>query len=295
MKTQSIAGGLREKGRFKETSLAKPLITVITVVLNGERYLEQTILSVLRQSYDNVEYLIIDGGSTDGTLEIIKRYDGEIDYWISEPDSGIYEAMNKGIAVARGELIGLLNSDDYYEPQALQVVAAASVASPAAGIFYGNSYILQEDMGLRYKTYGHTHFWRGMGFPHQAMFVRHAVHGAIGTYDTAYRIAADYDFLLRAMEGYIILLYVDKLLVCYRNTGLSGSNLYATLNEIRKINRKHFGLLSLAHVRFLLLFAKSCLLLALEKVVGLLCGLRVLACARKIYMKKIIIKGDTRR
>lgn len=290
VKTQSIAGGLRTKGRFKATSPAKPLITVITAVLNGERHLEQAIQSVIKQDYPHIEYIIIDGGSTDGTLDIIRKYEDRIDYWVSEPDSGIYDAMNKGIAVARGELIGLLNSDDYYEPRALQAVAEAYVAAPAAGIFYGNSYILQEDMGLRYKSYGHTRFWRGMGFPHQAMFVLRAVHGAIGTYDTAYRIVADYDFVLRALEGCIPLSYVDALLVSYRNTGLSGSNLYATLNEIRKISRKHFGLLSLAHVGFLLLFAKSCFLLALERAIGLTFGSHVLSRARAAYMKNIIAK-----
>jgi glycosyltransferase involved in cell wall biosynthesis len=179
VKTQSIAGGLRTKGLFKATSPAKPLITVITVVLNGERHLEQAIQSVIKQDYPHIEYVIIDGGSTDGTLDIIRKYEARIDYWVSEPDNGIYDAMNKGIALARGEL--------------------------------------------------------------------------------------------------------------------SGSNLYATLNEIRKISRKHFGLLSPAHAAFLLLFAKSCLLLALERAIGLTFGSHVLSRARMTYMKKIIIKGHTRR
>lgn len=281
---------MRTKGLLKSVSPDFPLITIITVVLNGSQYVEQTILSVINQDYPNLEYIMIDGGSTDGTLEIIRKYEDRIDYWVSEPDSGIYDAMNKGIAKASGELIGLLNADDYYEPGALQAVAAAHVAAPTAGIFYGNSYILQEDMGLRYKSYGHTRFWRGMGFPHQAMFVRRGVHGVIGIYDTAYRIVADYDFVLRAMEGCITFSYVDALLVNYRNTGLSGSNLYATLNEMRKISRKHFGLLSTAHAAFLFLFAKSCLLLALEKVISLTLGRHALSLARAAYMKNIIAK-----
>ena len=283
-------GGLRRMGSLKSPSPDFPLITIITVVLNGGRYMEQAIQSVINQDYSRLEYIVIDGGSTDGTLDIIRKYEDRIDYWVSEPDNGIYDTMNKGIALAKGELIGLLNADDYYESQALQTVAAASVAAPAAGIFYGNCYVLQDDMGLRYKSYGHTRFWRGMGFPHQAMFVRHTVHNSIGAYDTAYRIVADYDFVLRAVEGDISFSYTDTFLVNYRNTGLSGSNLYATMSEIRKINRKHFGLLSLSHAGFLILFAKSCFLLALEKAIGLVFGNRVLSWARTTYTKNIIAK-----
>lgn len=285
-----IEGGLRSRGIVKQMRPGIPLISVITVVFNGAEHLEEAMLSVLGQDYADLEYIIIDGGSTDGSLDIIKRYEDRIDYWVSEPDRGIYDAMNKGIAAARGELIGLLNADDRYEPGALKVVAAASADNPGAGIFYGNSYILQEDMGMRYKSYGSARFWRGMGFPHQAMFVRRAVHNAIGTYDTNYRIAADYDLLLRAMANGILFSHLDAFLVSYRNTGLSGSNLYATLNETRKVGRKHFGLLSLAHAGFLLLFSKSCLLMALQRLIRLVCGERTLSRVRASYTKRVIAK-----
>jgi len=104
-------GGLRTKGCLKKNE-DKPLITVVTVVFNGEKYLEQTIQSVINQNYDNIEYIIIDGGSTDSTLDIIRRYNDQIDYWISEPDEGIYPAMNKGVALAAGSHIVHINSDD---------------------------------------------------------------------------------------------------------------------------------------------------------------------------------------
>lgn len=288
-------GGIRILGALKSSAPDCPLITIITVVKNGCRYVEQAMQSVFNQNYPHLEYIIIDGGSTDETLDIIRKYEDRIDYWVSEPDNGIYDAMNKGIAMAQGDLIGLLNADDYYESHALQAVATAYVDYPSKGIFYGNCYILQEDMGLCYESFGHTRFWRGMGFPHQAMFVHRAVHDEIGTYNTDYRLAADYDFVLRAQADDIPFSYVDTIMVNYRNTGQSGSNLYATLNEIRKINKKHFGLLSVAHVRFLLLFAKSCFLLALEKVLGLVCSRRILAWARMMYMKNLIIKGHSRR
>ena len=99
-----------------------PLISIITVVKNNEKYLEETIQSIINQKFKNFEYIIIDGKSTDRTLEIIKKYNTEIDYWISEDDKGIYDAFNKGINIANGELIGFVNSDDVLTPNALEIL-----------------------------------------------------------------------------------------------------------------------------------------------------------------------------
>ena len=115
-------GGLRTKGYFKRSydevnnlshQSTLPLVTIITVVFKGEKHLEQTIQSVVNQTYNNVEYIIIDGGSTDGTLDILLKNEERIDYWVSEPDEGIYDAMNKGIIISRGDLLLFLNCGDY--------------------------------------------------------------------------------------------------------------------------------------------------------------------------------------
>ncbi len=119
-------GGLRTKGLFKDANPTRPLLSIVTVVYNGEKYLEQTIQSVINQSYENLEYIIIDGGSTDRTLEIIAKYNDYINYWISEPDTGIYNAMNKGTKLATGSHILHLNADDLlFEPQGLEFLNIA--------------------------------------------------------------------------------------------------------------------------------------------------------------------------
>jgi Glycosyl transferase family 2 len=120
-------GGLRTQGLFKNTDSPMPLISIVTVVYNGEKYLEQTIQSVINQSYENLEYIIIDGCSTDRTLEIIAKYNDYINYWVSAPDDGIYSAMNKGIKLAIGSHVLHLNADDlFFEPDGLEFLAKAN-------------------------------------------------------------------------------------------------------------------------------------------------------------------------
>jgi hypothetical protein len=121
-----LQGGLRTQGCFKDSDLARPLLSIVTVVYNGEQYLEQTIQSVINQSYEYLEYIVIDGGSTDQTLEIIAKYNDYIDYWVSEPDTGIYNAMNKGTKLATGSHVLHLNADDLlFEPKSLEFLHRA--------------------------------------------------------------------------------------------------------------------------------------------------------------------------
>lgn len=287
---QTMEGGLRTRGCFKDSAADKPLITVVTAVLNGERYLEQTILSVLGQSYGNVEYLIIDGGSSDGTLDIIKKYDARIDYWRSEADSGIYEAMNKGIDLARGDLIGLLNADDYYELNALQRVTDSYKSAGSPAILYTNNYVLQEDLHLKYKSYPHMRYWLGMPLCHQAMFVAKEIYRQIGSYSLNYRFAADYEFLLRSIHNGVAYVHLDEFLVNYRDTGLTSMNYTQSLAEGRKINATYFPAVSRFHAGFLLSYYKTLTLFWLQKVIAVLFGRAVLQKARTVYLKKFIAK-----
>jgi glycosyltransferase involved in cell wall biosynthesis len=280
-----MAGGLRSRGVGKTSFPEKPLVTVITVVFNGELHLEQTIRSVLEQNYPNIEYLILDGGSTDSTLDIIRKYADKIDYWVSEADAGIYDAMNKGIILARGELIAFLNSDDYYAPEAVQKVVAAAPPSPEELIIFGHTRILQEDLGLEYIMTAHENHWKGMGFSHSAMFVHRSVYARLGAYNCRFTLAADYDFLLRALQAGVPMRAAGAVLSNYRNTGMSASNLARVLGEMRIINKAHFTFFSVPHLRFLFQrYTKSMLLIGLQKLVGL-AGDSTLKRAKRLYTK----------
>lgn len=116
-----LEGGLRKSGYFKKNTPGQPLVSIITAVYNGADYIEETIQSVISQTYRNIEYIIIDGGSNDGTLDIIKKYESAIDYWISEKDSCLYDALYKGFSLANGTFLSYINAGDYYHKTAIDV------------------------------------------------------------------------------------------------------------------------------------------------------------------------------
>ena len=285
-------GGLRTAGRRKQGTPERPLISVVTVVRNGAAHLEQTILSVLGQSYDNVEYLVVDGGSTDGTVDILRRYQDRLDYWVSEPDHGIYDAMNKGLQLAGGELIGLLNADDFYQPGALEMVAQAYCSEGTHGIYYGDNIVLQEDLALIYRSHATLRYWLGMPMCHQAMFVHQDLYERLGGYNTRYRFAADYEFLLRAIAANVAFVHVQGYLVSYRNTGLTSVHYASSLGEAKRINREYCGAFSGHHLAYLLGYGKTLALYFLQKVLLVLCGEKMLNRFRLLYMKKVIVKAE---
>jgi glycosyltransferase involved in cell wall biosynthesis len=231
-------GGLRTKGYFKKSydeesdlsgNLLVPLVTIITVVFNGEKYLEQTIQSVINQNYDNVEYVIIDGGSTDGTADIIRKYEDKIDYWVSEPDRGLYDAMNKGIKLATGELIGLINSDDIYNDGTVSIVTDVYVNPQKLRfvIISGSIFRTDSQGNIKIRLYT-SHKWLEekiewrMPLHHPATFVSVDVYKTIGAFNTKFKIAGDYDFIYKAFHSHIVkFLIIDDFLTCMRLGGLS--------------------------------------------------------------------------
>lgn len=212
-------------------------ISVITVVLNAVDTIEMTIKSVLNQGRDNVEYIVIDGGSTDGTVEIIKKFEKQIDYWISEPDSGIYNAMNKGISLAKGDWIAFLNSGDKYYENAF---ATIDEYGKDVDLIYGNW--TRADSGNKGKILRPLpldNLYKKMIFCHQAIFARKALFNHIGGFNEEYTISADYDWLLRAYISGHGFSYVDVTLVDYLGGGISEVETEKTFYQQVEIYKSH--------------------------------------------------------
>lgn len=172
-----------------------PMITVITVVYNDAEGLEATIRSIAQQSYGRIEYIVIDGASGDGTLEVIKQHEASIDYWVSEPDKGIYDAMNKGLTLASGDLIGILNAGDTYAPDALQIIGRHAQRHDKAQFIFGSVFKGQLRSKLQpWKIHWSFDFYtcHSVGF-----FIRRQAQHEIGLYQTKYRCSADYDLFYR--------------------------------------------------------------------------------------------------
>ena len=218
-----MQGGLRSTGIEKRSEINTPLVSIITVVFNGAKHIEQTIQSVLNQSYPNAEYIIIDGASTDGTVDIIKRYENKIDYWQSEGDGGIYFAMNKGISLAKGELLGILNADDYYLPDTISKVIDADKLLQA-DIYHGNmQYVTENAEPISVAKPDISKMNEMPAIFHPTCFVRRTVYDKADMFDTQYKISADYDFLLRCLKQNFTFSYLPQTLTCFRLGGMSGS------------------------------------------------------------------------
>jgi len=217
------------------------LITIITVVYNGDKYLECAIQSVLSQSYKNIEYIIIDGGSTDGTVDIIRKYEDGLAYWVSEKDNGIYSAMNKGIMMSRGDYIGLLNSDDWYEPDAIRhLVQILNSSSTSVDIVYGDMNIVDAvTRSTRYIAANINNLPRNMTINHPTCFVKRALY-MDRLFDTTFRMAADYDFILYHKMRGARFLHLNMITANMRSGGVSSNNII-TVKERFLIHKKYYG------------------------------------------------------
>lgn len=217
-----------------------PKVSLITVVLNGEAHLEQTIRSVAAQKYPNIEYIIIDGGSTDRTLDIIEKYKSHIDYWLSEPDKGIYDAMNKGIKAASGEVIGILNSDDWYENDIIEWVVEIFEVSGADAV-HGAMEIIQEDSKPMIKPAPQNlnGFAKGMLLNHPTIFAKKTLYDKYGLFDIDYKIASDWEMMLRWWLDDVKFYADDRVFSHFRMGGTSSTHLKKSFEEKHMIRKKH--------------------------------------------------------
>jgi glycosyltransferase involved in cell wall biosynthesis len=194
-KKKNFSGGLRKKNYCKKSLSNKPLITVITIVLNDQKNLEKTIQSILNQVYENIEYIIVDGGSTDKTLEIIQKYEERIDYWITENDKGIYDAMNKGISLARGEWINFMNSGDKFFGK--KTIAEINFdRDKNINVLYGDAETEYTGFSRIYKAGNLRDLPYSMQFSHQSAFFRTAYHQE-NLFTLKYKFASDFYLILQ--------------------------------------------------------------------------------------------------
>ncbi len=210
------------------------MISVITICKNEAEYIEKTIKSVIDQSYDDVEYIVIDGGSTDGTVDIIRKYLDRISYFVSEPDSGIYNALNKGLLACHGEIIGIINGGDYYEPGALDTVWKSHQDNPDCGILYGDLNFIQGDDIVEKYIAGDDLSRLPYGvinLGHVACFVTADTYNTQGIYNEAYKIAGDYDFLLKCYVNGVRFHHINSTVSNYRIKGISCTNKKQTFME----------------------------------------------------------------
>lgn len=212
-------------------------ISVITVCMNRVSTIEKAIQSVINQEYKELEYIVIDGGSIDGTVDIIKKYEKYFTYWISEADEGIYDAMNKGIAKSTGDIIAFLNSDDWYEDNTLaRVNSYFEKYDPM--ILTGKVNMLQKGKWTKYigvLESDKENIRMEMIYRQPATFVRREVFDQLGGFNTRYKISADFEWMLRVHDSGMEIMHVEDVLTNFSSAGISNTNIDLTIRESREI------------------------------------------------------------
>ena len=216
---------------------SSPKISIITVSFNSAKTIKETIESILIQDYNNIEYIIIDGGSSDETINIVKSYSEKISYFISEKDNGIYDAMNKGIKAATGDIVGILNSDDFYPNSFVLSNVAKSFKKYNCDAVYGDLVYVKAKDTTQIKrywqagNYNTSKIKNGWMLPHPTFFVKKVMYDRYGLYNTDLKSAADYEMILKLLyKENISVQYIPMILVKMRMGGASNSTF---LNRIR--------------------------------------------------------------
>jgi glycosyltransferase involved in cell wall biosynthesis len=232
-------GGQRLHRRDEADNERRPLLSIVTVSLNCGDQLQKTMESVLQWPADQVEYIIIDGGSTDETIDLLREFDSRLEYWVSEPDAGISDAFNKGISLCRGTVIGLLNAGDWYEHDALQSVRTGFIENPDAGVLCGR---LQFRHG-REKAYCTDSvpelLSKDMSVAHPSCFVKSSVYHRLGGFHPEYRLAMDYELLLRFFVAGVVFARTSAVLTNMQHDGVSELCWQRALHETHRARRQY--------------------------------------------------------
>ena len=235
---------------------AKPILSVITIVYNNARDIERTMLSVLGQTYQGIEYIVVDGLSNDGTLDLIKKYETRIAKFTSEKDEGIYDAMNKGLALATGDYVIFMNSgDEFYDSN---TVAAVFASADDADIYYGETEMIDssgQSLGQRRHKAPEQFTWRsfnlGMSVSHQAIYIKRSL---VEPYDRQYALSADIDWIIRAAKKAKKIVNVNRYVAKYLVGGMSKKKHRQSLAERFDIMKRHYGLVPTVFNHFVIAF-----------------------------------------
>lgn len=216
-----------------------PKVSIIFPVKNSQETVEKSLSSLINQTYKNIEIIVIDGLSTDKTCEIIKSFNNYITYFISEPDNGIGDAMNKGLKVVNGELVGILNADDYYLPNAVELMVD-NYLSNTDFIYHADCNIFFDDSKYyNSKSSAIVDLKKGMLIQHIATFVPKKFYDKIGSFDSTLKISADWDFLLRCQLNGIKFIKINETIANYSTGGTSTKNIKTLLKERHYIRKKN--------------------------------------------------------
>ena len=243
---RAAEGGLRTRGIFKSPRPDKPLVTIVTTVLNRAHSIESAICSVLGQDYENIEYIIIDARSTDGTLQKIYKYSDVIDYFISEPDTSLYEGINKGISLASGDYILILNSDDTYDSNAVSTLVFekykrnAELVSGLARLVDHTGTVLREVPSLGCDA----RIMMRMLLRHELMLISRELYNTVGLYDISYKIIADLKLTQSIFKKINSFYEVDRPLMRFMNCGIASMESKELIDERVRLIGENFPVLS---------------------------------------------------
>jgi glycosyltransferase involved in cell wall biosynthesis len=215
--------------------MISPLISVVTVVYNGSKYIEDTILSIINQDYKNIQYIIIDGGSTDSTIEIVNKYMDYVDLFISEPDYGIYHAMNKSLLFCKGQWVNFMNVGDYFYNNSVISDIFNENLNLNSDIIYGNHQVLYSNSIVNKYPSNLKYLWKGMTIQHQSIFVSQKVYKKF-SFNINYQFAADFDLIFRCKNYGYKFFYYPKFFSIISANGFSERNSYLTYLEFKEIS-----------------------------------------------------------
>ena len=250
-----VDGGLRRKGYYKSNTKDNILVSIITIVKNGQDLLEDTIKSILCQSYKNVEYIIVDGCSNDNTLKIIKEYDDKIDYWISQNDSGISDALNTAIKLTTGEIIGIIHAGDLLLDDAISNLF--NYYSGSNKLYCGKVKIVGRKLPVIRKPEPHL-LNKKCSIGHIGVFVPISIYRKFGVYSLDYKIAMDYDFFYRLYKDDVEFKLIDEIFSVFILGGISDRSVNKGFYECHLIRLKYgeFYILSYFKYLFLIVYNK---------------------------------------